>query len=172
MNSRRFSLIELLVVIAIIAILSSLLLPSLGDARDKAKMSVCKSNMKQIKMAIMMYAEDNDGRYPYSRTANPRHYSWDDLIYGYDGRNGATKSELDYPVLFASAGHSSGSYECPSDDVERTHWTGTDLVKSSYSLTWRVINGAGNLTGWARGISLGGEGNTEKGKKITEVRLP
>jgi prepilin-type N-terminal cleavage/methylation domain-containing protein/prepilin-type processing-associated H-X9-DG protein len=61
---KGFTLIELLVVIAIIAILAAILFPVFAQAREKARQASCLSNIKQLGLALNMYAQDNDERFP------------------------------------------------------------------------------------------------------------
>ena len=74
-----FTLIELLVVIAIIAILAAILFPVFAQAREKARQTTCTSNMKQMGLAMMMYAQDYDEQLPLSHTADP--WWWNDWKY-------------------------------------------------------------------------------------------
>src|SRR6266566_4108509 len=69
LRARRpgFTLIELLVVIAVIAILAAILFPVFAMARERARMSACVSNMRQIGSALMMYVQDYDETFPYIR---------------------------------------------------------------------------------------------------------
>ena len=60
-KSKGFTLIELLVVISIIALLLSILLPSLQKAKEQGRSLVCQSNLKQIGFAALLWAEDHDG---------------------------------------------------------------------------------------------------------------
>ena len=59
-----FTLIELVVAIAIIALLVTLVVPSIGRARDHAKLTICKTRLRNVGLGLAMYAQDNESRLP------------------------------------------------------------------------------------------------------------
>lgn len=75
-TSRAFTLVELLVVIGIIALLISILLPALSQARSAAQEVQCQSNQRQIALAMMMYANDNKNYLPIWREFSGGQYSY------------------------------------------------------------------------------------------------
>ena len=75
-----FTLIELLVVIAIIAILAAILFPVFARARENARRSSCQSNLKQIGLGVLQYAQDYDEKMPSTRMNN---LNWEVIIQPY-----------------------------------------------------------------------------------------
>jgi prepilin-type N-terminal cleavage/methylation domain-containing protein/prepilin-type processing-associated H-X9-DG protein len=112
-----FTLIELLVVIAIIGVLASLLLPTLGNAKEQAKLIKCISNQKQIGMAFQLYGNDNDARFP--PLAPPQVYGHRSFEFGGGDPDpnyvqGTTMLAATNRPLWRYA-QSKKVFECPSD---------------------------------------------------------
>ena len=129
MRRRGFSLTELLVVIAIIAVLAGIIFPVFVQAREKARQTACASNIKQLGIAMMAYAQDNEDQYPpppYSAqiAGQVRFVWWMDIIFPYV-RNGAV-------------------YACPSNPGE------TDM-----ELMTNESPDRGGCLGGSRGLFIG-----------------
>ncbi len=97
-NARAFTLVELLVVVSIIALLISILLPSLRKARDSAKMTKCLAHMRGMGQAAMVFAADHNDRFQLTATEDGINYADPDknrYAYGGDGEI------LSWPVAIA-----------------------------------------------------------------------
>ena len=99
-HEKSFTLIELLVVVAIIAILASLLLPALRNAKERANQTLCLGNLRQIGIGVQMYPQDND-----------EHYS---LAYMTTEPNGGSLI-ASFPELLDPYVGDMGVYTCPTD---------------------------------------------------------
>lgn len=125
-----FTLIELLVVIAIIAILAAILFPVFAQARERARTVSCLSNVGQITRAVRMYADDNNGVWPYCCDAEDR----------VNHASQAASMPLFWDVM-AKYVKSQDAWRCPSDKgYKRSNGT---VVKNAYKQ-----NGSSYSTNW------------------------
>jgi len=111
-RSPAFTLIELLVVIAVIAVLIGILLPSLAAARDTAQTVACLSNMRQLGVANLLYAEDHDGGTMPVGTVPTDRNGGNQINWAYTFRNG---QRVGPGLLMDYMGNATKIVECPKN---------------------------------------------------------
>ena len=151
-----FTLIELLVVIAIIAILASLLLSSLSNAKAQAWAINCRNHLHQMGLAVQLYANDSQERYPSIQYSTPQTLSWpwERAIEPY------------YPLRWTNR-----AYHCPGYKGLITDSLGeTNIYSGSYAYNaWGFINTPG---GGAFGLSAPFDGSGKAFVRVTEIKSP
>jgi prepilin-type N-terminal cleavage/methylation domain-containing protein len=116
-----FTLIELLVVIAIIAVLASLLLPTLIAAKQKAQGIQCLNNHRQLTYAWLLYSDDNDGKFTFASPDDPSIFDPAAWMCGYldfsptNRSNWDVAQDIQRSPLWTYAGKSAGIFRCPAD---------------------------------------------------------
>jgi len=120
--SKGFTLIELLVVIAIIGILAGILLPVLSRARESARKTQCMSNVKQIGMGLIMYANENSETFPSSTASNPAMASLNLLYDTYISDNKVFNCPSDTTVTAATNAGMSVSTGSESFDLDESSY--------------------------------------------------
>ncbi|MHB8997572.1 MAG: prepilin-type N-terminal cleavage/methylation domain-containing protein [Armatimonadota bacterium] len=167
---KGFTLIELLVVIAIIAILAAILFPVFAKAREKARQSSCLSNVKQLGLAFMQYAQDYDERCVkcYNGATYAQRWYWQ-----------AGNEGMLYPYI-----KNSQVFQCPSGgcyggnrDVVLSNGHGSGLAMSTFATPAEcVVFGDATLSGCDYTTGLGGTAapgeGFQKWSRFVNVQLP
>ena len=121
-NQSAFTLIELLVVIAIIAILAAMLLPALRRAKVKAQGIYCMNNLKQLQLTIIMYADDNQDKYPENPGLANGPPAWVHGQMTWDSVSQANVQNTNAALMISGeigsyVAKNAGTFKCPADIV-------------------------------------------------------
>ncbi|MCP5518740.1 MAG: prepilin-type N-terminal cleavage/methylation domain-containing protein [Verrucomicrobiales bacterium] len=189
-SPRGFTLIELLVVIAIIAILAAMLLPALARAKEAGRSAVCKGNLRQLALGLLMYADSNRDYLPWtggvdrnddpdwvwggqSDTYPDTPARWRDPAYGFHPEAGSVWTDVTGTRRVTRAeyyqGGSASAYESAHQDVEHKTYrcpsTGRigEAQRVNYSMNSRLDR--------SEDLSNGRE-TSELGVRLTSVVAP
>lgn len=130
---RAFTLVELLVVIGIIALLISILLPSLSRAREQANSLKCLSNLRQLGAAFIMYNNENQGRYPAPAVS----VRVDDWVYWQKARFAQRNEGRIVPYLGGTM--NDPLLQCPSDSLDARPAKPSDPYLYSYTVNENIV---------------------------------
>lgn len=153
-NPLRFTLIELLVVVAIIAILITILLPALRQAKERGNQTMCMGNLKQIGLGLAMYFPDHNDFWVYPGYVSTTGERWEyimitgDYLKGYMGMT----SPLDF--------------YCPSNRVVRT-----DLINKPHRMNYLIMGGAHSDGAWGGLVRYVPGYSAACGIKTAKIRL-
>ncbi len=168
MKRRAFTLVELLVVVAIIALLLSILLPSLNKAREIARSAVCQTQLRSLGLASTMYGADYNDRVPFASyvgngSDQSTIWAFDDILQPYiGGKKFSDPSGI-------PEGSAIKVLQCPSDKSDRKYdiW---NEYRRSYAMPMRFT------TNWAEfatvGVKLGDWGGRDWSSQWVFSKIP
>ncbi len=149
-EARGFTLIELLVVIAVIAVLAALLLPTLGQAKNRARATFCGNNVKQLSLACVLYTDDFNDRLPFNVGADQIKawvaknwfWTWTSPVMSWENESDNTNR-----VLLTQGGigpytsRAAELYRCPSDQVVSPIQAGLGWTRRVRSISMNAMIG-------------------------------
>ena len=129
-SRRAFTLVELLIVIGIIAVLAGFLLTTYSRSREQANRALCANNLRQLGLALISYAQDNDGKLPGpADTTADRAEDW------FYWRNTAPHNTSKSIILkYVHQPDATKILRCPSDDTDTRPSGTTQPYRYSYTL--------------------------------------